>query len=367
MKIGILTGGGDVPGLNACIRSITLSADDLGWEVIGFKRGWQGVLAIDPADPSTVSHNSVELSRASVRGIDRMGGTILHTSRLDPRVGSDGDRTTQVLSVLEHLGIDAMITLGGDGTLRFSAHLSRQGVPVLSIPKTMDNDVFGTDYSIGFSTAVSRSVEAINALRTTVGSHERIGIVELFGRRSGETALLAGFLAQVDRTVIAEVPADPDRLLPLLARDKTDSGECYAMCVVSEGARITGEPVPDEAIRALPASDRGEVSIGRRLSREIEQRLSVGTVVQELAYLMRAGEPDAMDRMVGLAFGGLAVQLLSRRESGRMVALKNGSYSHVPVDTLESGVKSVDVAQLYDPELYRARLMHIEQMPMFLY
>ena len=367
MKIGILTGGGDVPGLNACIRSITLSADDLGWEVIGFKRGWQGVLAIDPADPSTVAHNYVELSRASVRGIDRMGGTILHTSRFDPRVSKDGDRTKQVLSMLDHLGVDAMITLGGDGTLHFSAHLSRQGVPVIAIPKTMDNDVFGTDYSIGFSTEVSRSVEAINALRTTVGSHERIGIVELFGRRSGETALLSGFLAQVDRTVIAEVAADLDRLLPLLAKDKADSGECYAMCVVSEGARITGEPVPDDAIRAVPASDRGEVSIGRRLGRQIEQRLSVGTVVQELAYLMRAGEPDAMDRMVGLAFGGLAVQLLSRGETGRMVALKNGSYSHVAIGIVESGVKSVDVAQLYDPERYRARLMHIEQMPMFLY
>jgi len=367
MRIGILTGGGDVPGLNACIRSITLSADDLGWEVVGFKRGWQGVLAIDPLDPSTITDNSVGLSRASVRGIDRMGGTILHTSRLDPRVGDKGDQTNQVLTVLERLGVDAMITLGGDGTLRFSAHLSRQGVPVIAIPKTMDNDVFGTDYSIGFSTAVSRSVEAINALRTTVGSHERIGIVELFGRRSGETALLAGFLAQVDRTVIAEVPVDLDCLLPLLAQDKADSGEAYAMCVVSEGARIAGDPIPNDALRSLPASDRDEVNIGRRLSRQVEQQLGFGTVVQELAYLMRAGEPDAMDRMVGLAFGGLAIQLLSRGVSGRMVALKNGSYRHVPVDTLESGVKSVDVGELYDPNLYRARLMRVEQMPMFLY
>jgi ATP-dependent phosphofructokinase / diphosphate-dependent phosphofructokinase len=367
MRIGILTGGGDVPGLNACIRSITLSADDLGWEVIGFKRGWQGVLAIDPLDSSTITDNSVGLSRASVRGIDRMGGTILHTSRLDPRVGDKGDQTNEVLTVLERLGVDAMITLGGDGTLRFSAHLSRQGVPVIAIPKTMDNDVFGTDYSIGFSTAVSRSVEAINALRTTVGSHERIGIVELFGRRSGETALLAGFLAQVDRTVIAEVPVDLDCLLPLLAKDKADSGEAYAMCVVSEGARIAGDPIPNDALRSLPASDRDEVNIGRRLSRQVEQQLGFGTVVQELAYLMRAGEPDAMDRMVGLAFGGLAIQLLSRGVSGRMVALKNGSYRHVPVDTLESGVKSVDVGELYDPNLYRARLMRVEQMPMFLY
>ena len=367
MKIGILTGGGDVPGLNACIRSVTLSADDLGWEVIGFRRGWEGVLAIDADDPGSVAANTIGLDRASVRGIDRAGGTILHTSRIDPRVTSDGDRTRQVLNVLSRLGVDAMITLGGDGTLRFSAHLSRQGLPVIGIPKTMDNDVYGTDYAIGFSTAVSRSVEAINALRTTVESHERIGIVELFGRRSGETALLAGFLAQVDRTVIAEVPADPGLLLSLLARDRSDSPQNYAMCVVSEGATIAGEAPPDDHVRALPASDREEVSIGRRISQAVRKELGVGTVVQELAYLMRAGEPDAMDRMVGLAFGTLAVQLISRGETGRMVALENGRYCHVPVATLESGRKTVDVAALYDPKAYRAKLMHVEQMPMFLY
>src|SRR5690606_32672757 len=233
MRIGILTGGGDVPGLNACIRSVVLSADDLGWQVTGFRRGWEGVMAIDPADPGSIAANSVLLDRDTVRGIDRTGGTMLHTSRSDPRTQPDGDRTPHVLNVLERLGIDAMVTLGGDGTLRFSAHLSAQGVPVISVPKTMDNDVFGTDYCIGFSTAVSRSVEAINALRTTIESHERIGVIELFGRRSGETALLAGFLAQVDRTVIAEVPADLDVLLPLLAEDKASNPDHYAMCVIS--------------------------------------------------------------------------------------------------------------------------------------
>src|ERR1044071_5774417 len=273
VKIGILTGGGDVPGLNPCIRSITLNADDLGWEVIGFKRGWQGVLDIDPDDPASVAANSRPLTRDNVRGIDRMGGTILHTSRLDPRTIADGDKTTQVLHTLQRLGVDAMVTLGGDGTLRFSAHLSRQGFPVVSIPKTMDNDVFGTDYCIGFSTAVSRSVEAINALRTTVGSHERIGIIELFGRRSGETALLAGFLAQVDRTVIAEVPADLDVLLPLLARDKEESGSSYAMCVVSEGATIAAEQNRGDGERSRPGSDRDEMGVGRRLAQHIKAKL----------------------------------------------------------------------------------------------
>jgi 6-phosphofructokinase 1 len=367
MKIGILTGGGDVPGLNPCIRSITLSADDLGWEVLGFKRGWQGVLGIDPDDPASIAENCRPLSRQSVRGLDRTGGTVLHTSRVDPRTEAGGDKTQHVLKVLERLGVDAMITLGGDGTLRFSAHLARQGLPVISVPKTMDNDVFGTDYSIGFSTAVSRSVEAINALRTTVESHERIGIVELFGRRSGETALLAGFLAQVDRTVIAEVPADLDVLLPLLAIDKVDSGSGYAMCVISEGAKIAGETQADDAIRSLPASDREEMSVSRRLGQHVKEKLGFGTVVQELAYLMRAGEPDAMDRMAGLAFGALAVQLLARCESARMIALISGNYSHVPIDTLEQGEKSVDVEALYDPDLYRAKLMRVENMPMFLY
>jgi ATP-dependent phosphofructokinase / diphosphate-dependent phosphofructokinase len=366
VRIGILTGGGDVPGLNPCIRSITLSADDLGWEVLGFRRGWQGFLEIDPAEPASVAAGTLELTREGVRGLDRMGGTILHTSRTDPRAQPQGDRTGQVLHVLERLGIDAMITLGGDGTLRFSAHLAAQGVPVIAIPKTMDNDVFGTDYCIGFSTAVSRSVEAINALRTTVESHERIGVVELFGRRSGETALLAGFLAQVDRTVIAEVPADPDVLLPLLAEDKASNPARYAMCVISEGAAIKGEEAGDGE-RSKSGTHRAEAGVGRRLGALIEIRLGGGTVIQELAYLMRAGEPDAMDRMVGLAFGGLAVQLLQRGEKAAMLALKDGNYCHVPVDTLLKGRKSVDVSGLYDASAFRAKLMRVEGMPMFLY
>jgi 6-phosphofructokinase 1 len=366
MRIGLLTGGGDVPGLNPCIRSITLSADALGWEVTGFRRGWEGVLAIDPADPATVAANSLKLTREGVRGIDRMGGTILHTSRTDPRTLAEGDRTGQVLETLSRLGIDAMITLGGDGTLRFSAHLAARGVPVVSIPKTMDNDVFGTDYCIGFSTAVSRSVEAINALRTTVESHERIGVVELFGRRSGETALLSGFLAQVDRTIIAEVPADLEILFPLVADDKTSNPAGYAMCVISEGATIKGSE-EDGSELSKSASERGEEGVGQQLGRAIKARLGFGTVIQELAYLMRAGEPDAMDRMVGFAFGGLAIQLLQRGESARMVTLTNGNYGHVPIDTLLQGSKSVDIDGLYDPLTYRARLMRIEGMPMFLY
>jgi ATP-dependent phosphofructokinase / diphosphate-dependent phosphofructokinase len=367
MRIGVLTGGGDVPGLNPCIRSLVLAADALGWQVTGFRRGWQGFMAMDPDNADSVAAHSLPLDRERVRGIDRMGGTILHTSRLDPRTHVDGDRTRHVLDILGKLGIDAMVTLGGDGTLRFSAHLSALGVPIVSIPKTMDNDVYGTDYCIGFSTAVSRSVEAINALRTTTESHERIAVVELFGRRSGETALLSGFLAQVDRTIISEVPADLDVLLPLLDEDKRTNPAHYAVCVISEGSSLKGEGGVGHSERSKPATQRDEVGVGHRLARAIERHTGHGTVLQELAYLMRAGDPDAVDRMVGLAFGGLAVQLLQSRQHGRMLCLHDGNYSHVPAGTLLEGTKAVDVASLYDPDAYRARLMRVEGMPMFLY
>jgi 6-phosphofructokinase len=366
MRIGVLTGGGDVPGLNPCIRSITLSALDRGWAVIGFRRGWQGFLEIDPGDPDSIAAQSVVLDREAVRGIDRVGGTMLHTSRTDPRTVAGGDRTAHVLDVLDKLGVDALITLGGDGTLRFSAHLSARGFPVISVPKTMDNDVFGTDYCIGFSTAITRSVDAINALRTTAESHERIAIVELFGRRSGETALLAGFLAQVDRTVIAEVPADPDILLPLLVEDRLSRPGTYAMCVISEGAKLVGEEA-GAGERQLSATRRSETAVSRRLALLIEERAGQGTIVQQLAYLMRSGVPDALDRMVGFAFGGLAIRKIEAGETGRMLALKDGNYCSVPIDTLLGGTKSVDVEALYDPARYRPKLTHVEGMPMFLY
>jgi 6-phosphofructokinase 1 len=366
MRIGILTGGGDVPGLNPCIRSVVLSALDRGWEVTGFRRGWQGFLEIDPTDAGSIAEHTIALDREAVRGIDRIGGTMLHTSRTDPRTVKEGDRTADVLSVLDTMGIDAIITLGGDGTLRFSAHLSAQGYPVISIPKTMDNDVFGTDYCIGFSTAITRSVSAINALRTTAESHERIAVVELFGRRSGETALLSGFLAQVDRTLISEVPVDLDRLIPLLVEDRTSRPARYAMCVISEGATIAGAGVAADD-RALSATQRQAEAVGGRLARAIEEKTGQGTIVQQLAYLMRAGEPDALDRMVGFAFGAMAIQMIANGETGRMLALRDGNYCDVAIDTLLTGTKTVDVAALYDAEAYRPKLIHIRGMPMFLY
>lgn len=366
MRIGILTGGGDVPGLNPCIRSVALSAIDRGWQAIGFRRGWQGFLEIDPTDPDSVAVHTICLDREAVRGIDRVGGTMLHTSRTDPRTVPGGDRTSQVLHVLSALNVDALITLGGDGTLRFSAHLSSLGFPVISIPKTMDNDVHGTDYCIGFSTAITRSVDAINALRTTAESHERIAVVELFGRRSGETSLLAGFLAQVDRTVIAEVPANLGDLLPLLVADRKSRPAGYAMCVISEGATIAGDATNKDE-RALSSTQRHTDAVGARLARAIEAETGLGTIVQQLAYLMRAGDPDALDRMVGFAFGGMAVQRIAAGETGRMLALRDGNYTDVPIDTLLEATKAVDVDALYDRTRYRAKLMHVKGMPMFLY
>lgn len=364
-RIGILTGGGDVPGLNPCIRSVALSAIERGWEVMGFRRGWDGLLAIDPVDHKSVAANTLPLTREAVRGIDRLGGTVLHTSRRDPRTTPQGDRTAHVLDVLNRLGVDAMVTLGGDGTLRFSAHLASLGVQVVSIPKTMDNDVFGTDYCIGFSTAVSRSVEAVTRLRSTIESHERIGVIELFGRRSGETALLTGFLAQVDRTAIAESPVDLDILVPLLLKDRSDNPAGYSIMVVSEGATIRGEAAADDL--SSPATARAQLGVGHRIARAIEGRGQTGTVVQELAYLMRAGEPDALDRMVGFAFGAFAVQLLADGQHGRMVALRDGNYDHVSADTLLGGTKTVDIAALFDPANYRPRLRQVHGLPMFLY
>ena len=356
MHIGILTGGGDVPGLNPCIRAVTLAAADRGWRVTGIRRGWEGLLG---------ETSLIPLDREAVRGIDRNGGTILHTSRVDPRTAEGGDRTNEVVEAIDREGIDALVTLGGDGTLRFSAHLSSLGVPVISVPKTMDNDVHGTDYCIGFSTAVSRSVEAITRLRTTTASHERIAVVELFGRRSGETALLAGFLAQVDRTLISEVPIDLDALIPLLLEDKQSNPAGYAMVVVSEGARLVDGAEKSDIGKS--ASARTHDRIGVLLARAIEARTGHGIVLQELGYLMRSGEPDALDRMVGFSFGALAVQLLEARTFGRMVSIKRGAYDHVPIGTLLTGTKTVEVAELYDPQAYRAKLARIEGMPMFLY
>ncbi|CAN0197703.1 unnamed protein product, partial [Phaeothamnion confervicola] len=276
------------------------------------------------------------------------------------------DCTKHVLRVLEHLKIDALVPIGGDDTLSYAARLGREGVRVMSVPKTMDNDVFGTDYCIGFSTAVSRSVEFITALRTPTGSHERIAIIELFGRNSGETALISGFLADADRVAIPECVIDIDRLAGQLVADRAANPSNYAIVVVSEGAVIEGGGVVERG-EADAYGHRKLGGIGEIIGEELKRRTGVNIVSQSLAYLMRAGSPDALDRMVAASYGAMAVQLLADGEQGKMMAIRDGNYTTVPVGTCIEGERRVDVGALYDTDEYRPQIAHVRGKPMFLY
>ena len=385
MRIAVLTGGGDVPGLNPCIKAIVTSAVGNGWEVMGFRRGWAGPLHYDPNSKSEQPRWLEPLTLQKVRTIDRTGGTFLHTSRTNPGrikpadvpaflAGTlpDGpepdtsDATCHILRVLETLAIDALVPIGGDDTLSYAAHLARQGFPVVAIPKTMDNDVHGTDYCIGFSTAVTRSVEFIQALRTPAGSHERIAVIELFGRNSGETALIAGYLSDADRVVISEVPCEVDRLAELVMADRNANPSHYAIVVVSEGARLSG----GQRVEGGEPDVYGHPKlggIGPVLAEALKARTGVATINQQLAYLMRSGAPDSLDRMVAVSFGTLAVQKLQEGATGVMLALRDGSYTTVPIETCTSGTKRVDIAEFYDSSQYKPRIRHVLGKPMFLY
>lgn len=384
-RIGILTGGGDVPGLNPCIKTVVNRAIDAGIEVVGIRRGWGGLLNYNLDDPSSSDEWAEPLTKVDVRTIDRYGGTHLHTSRTNPAKVSrkmmpaflegkfefKGERqvadcTPHVLKVLEHLGIDTMVPIGGDDTLSYAVRMHQEGVRVVAIPKTMDNDVFGTDYCIGFSTAITRSVEAINALRTPSGSHERIAVVELFGRNSGETALIAGYLADADRAVISEVPFDVERLAALAIEDKKRNPSNYAIIAISEGASMLGGQIVEYGQEdAYGHKKLG--GIGMIAGEAIKQITGEDIVHQQLAYLMRAGAPDSLDRMVAMSFANLAVDQLLQGHSGRMVALQAGQYTTVPVDTCTQGLKRVDIDELYDAENYRPRVRNMLGKPMFLY
>ncbi|HOD32673.1 MAG TPA: 6-phosphofructokinase [Holophaga sp.] len=380
MRLGLLTGGGDVPGLNPCIKTLVRAAAEEGIQVLGLRRGWAGLLHFNPEDPESSAGNLQPLDTRNTRTIDRTGGTFLHTSRVDPaavrprdlpsflahRALADDpvDCTDHILRVVEHLKLDGLVALGGDGTLSFAERLFREGVPVLAIPKTMDNDVHGTDYCIGFSTAVTRSVEFIHQLRTTAGSHERIAIVELYGRYCGETSLLASYLAGVDRAIISEVPFDPERLAELALRDKRDNPSNYVMITMSEGASMQGGgPV---GLR----NAEGFLKLGGigAVTGETLRRLTGENVIcQQVSYLMRSGAPDSLDLMVAVNFAETAIGLAVRRAWGRMIALKEGRYTSVPLDVLREGRKRVDVDELYDASEYRPKVRHVEGKPMFLY
>lgn len=383
MRIAVLTGGGDVPGLNPAIKAIVNRAMDNGYEVFGVRRGWAGLLEYDLDKEPRDNWNFVApLDRGAVRRIDRTGGTFLHTSRTNPgRVKASSvpdvvsaedrsgegtiDCTKHVLKVIGKLGIDCLIPIGGDDTLSYGERLHHEGIRVIAIPKTMDNDVYGTDYCIGFSTAVTRSVEFIHNLRTSAGSHERIAVVELFGRNSGETSLIAAYLAGVDRALISEVPFDIERLAKLVLEDKGTNPSNYAMVTVSEGAH----PIDGQVLETGEADDYGHRKlggIGKEVGDALKRITGKNVIIQQLGYLMRSGVPDSLDLMVAANYAQMAMGLVERGESGRLVCLQRGVYSDVPIATLSQGKKRVNVAELYDSDNYRPKVRHVFGMPMFL-
>jgi len=382
MRIGILTGGGDVPGLNPCIKAVVNRVSEAGHSVVGIRRGWGGLLYANPDDETTWNDHMIELTPTTVRTVDRTGGTFLHTSRTNPgkvkpdqvpdfladRAVGEGpyDFTDHALSIVDRLGIDVLIPIGGDDTLSYGLRLHDEGVPVICIPKTMDNDVHGTDYCIGFSTAITRGVQFIHSLRTATGSHERIAVIELFGRYSGETALVTAYLAGVERAIISEVPFDIDRLAELLLRDKAANPSNYAMVTISEGARMQGgEMVVSGAADAYGHRKLG--GVGALTGELLKEKTGQGIIFQQVAYLMRSGSPDSLDLMVALNYAVMAADLAMEGASGRMVSLRGGTYTSVPITVTREGVKRVDVDELYDVENYRAKVRHVTGKPMFLY
>lgn len=386
--IGVLTGGGDVPGLNPCIKALVYRAIDEGYEVLGIRRGWGGLLQFNPDEPGSFTKHFLPLDKQVVRTIDRTGGTMLHTSRTNPSkvkpkdvpdflrdsansgvaAGdlSPRDFTPHVLKNLESLGVKVLVPIGGDDTLSYGERLHREGVEVIAIPKTMDNDVFGTDYCLGFSTAVSRSVQFIHQLRTSCGSHERIAVVELFGRNSGETSLISSYLAGVDRALISEVPFDPERLAKLVMQDKRANPSNYAMVTISEGAQMIGGEIVESG-EADAYGHRKLGGIGLLVGEKLKKLTGEDIIYQQIAYLMRSGAPDAVDLMVSVNYAHMAMDLILDGARGRMCALRDGNYTHIPISTITSSVKRVDVDELYDSEQYLPKVRRVLGKPMFLY
>jgi ATP-dependent phosphofructokinase / diphosphate-dependent phosphofructokinase len=369
-KIAILTGGGDVPGLNPVIKSVVYRASELGRSVIGIRKGWEGLTHMDPSNPADPYIRP--LDRENTRAIDRTGGTVLHTSRTNPRKmpesklpktvsadrvkklpfdGKHYDFTPIVLENLDRLGVGCLITIGGDDTLSFSAALSAAGMPVIAIPKTMDNDVQGTEYCIGFSTAITRAKELITRQRTTLGSHERIGVFRIFGRDAGFTALYTAYVTST-RCLIPEYPFDIDRVAKLLSEDKRNNPSHYALVVVSEGA-VWKEGSVKEYGEADAYGHRKKVDIGQALGEEIRKRTGDEIMVSDLTYDLRSGEPDAIDQLVAITYANIAVDMLRDGVTGRMVGLQNGCYAHAPLPASSMGARKVDIAALYNTERYR--------------
>ncbi len=387
--IALLTGGGDVPGLNPAIRAVTVRAIREGYRVLGIRRGWAGLIEIDRDSGKIGSNLVMDLTEEVVNKIGRTGGTFLHTSRTRashvPRINLPdhlkdryteevNDLTPEVLANLEHLGVDVLIPIGGDDTLSYAVHLHRQGVPVIGIPKTMDNDVPGTDYCIGFSTCVTRTIEMTHALRTSAGSHERFLVIEVFGRYAGFTALLPAMAGAANRCVIPEHVFDIENLCELLSDDRRRNPSNYSVVLVSEGSTFKGM---NEMVFENQETDmfghKKLGGIGDRVSnalKEVSPKFNNGhrinVINQRLGYLVRCGDPDAMDSIVPMAFGNLAMDLILSGASGRLVNIRNGRYDDVPIDVVSSRKKVVDVKKFYNVDRLRPFYNRFDGSPVFI-
>ena len=372
-RIGILTGGGDVPGLNSVIKSVTYRATELGMEVIGIRRGWEGLTHMRPGSEPDADYVR-PLNRTNTRTIDRTGGTWLHTSRTNParmkreslpqwlsteeadRFRTDDDRYDLTSVVLDHmnaLGIDALVPIGGDDTLSFARLLVDKGVPLVAIPKTMDNDVPGTEYSIGFSSAITRAKELIDRQRTTLGSHERIGVFRIFGRDAGFSALFAAYVTSA-RCVIPEAPYDLDALAGLLADDHRLSPSHYAILVAAEGAIWQGASI-EELGEADAFGHRRKADVGEALAAELTRRTGIESLAIELTYDLRSGQPDALDQIVSTTFANVAMDLVAAGQFGQMVAIRDGKYASTALAETGRDPRRVDVDGMYNIERFRPR------------
>ncbi len=387
-RIGILTGGGDVPGLNSVIKTVVYRASEMGCEVTGIRRGWEGLTHLNFEDPASVEKYVLPLNRTNTRTIDRTGGTYLHSSRTNPlkmkkvpdflagetfqsALNTKGgvtstvfDMSPRVLKNLETLELDYLIAIGGDDTLSYAAHLDRLGVKVIAIPKTMDNDVRNTEYCIGFSTAVSRANDAIDRQRTTVGSHERVGIFRIFGRDAGYTALYTAYISSM-RCVIPEYKVDLDKLVSLIMEDKNSNPSKYALVILSEGAEWAGYNLRETG-EADAFGHRKKANVGEDLADEIKKRTGEETIVSDLTYDLRSGSPDFVDKMVASTFAGMAMDLLEEGKHGLMMAINHGCYSAEPIPDPKLGPRKVDIATMYNTERYRPTYTKKAGLPIFL-
>jgi ATP-dependent phosphofructokinase / diphosphate-dependent phosphofructokinase len=384
-KIGILTGGGDVPGLNAVIKNVVYRATSDGHEVTGIRLGWKGLTDLNFDDPASVGRYVLPLTRENTRRIDRTGGTFLHTSRTNPSkmkklpdflnpddfpsaTGKDGtktfDITKRVLSNLNKLEIDHLVAIGGDDTLSYAAVLDKQGFKVIGIPKTMDNDVRNTEYCIGFSTAVSRAMDAIQRQRTTVGSHERLGIFRVFGRDAGYTALYTAYVTSI-RCGIPEYKFNLEHMIELLMTDKKNNPSNYALVILSEGAQWEGYQIKEYG-EPDAFGHRKKFSVAEAFSDEVIKCTGAETVVSDLTYDLRSGAPDFLDTMVATTFGTMAYDAITSHKHGLMASISEGKFAMVSIPDPKDGPRHLDVEHMYNKERYRPSYTSKEGMPLLL-